>query len=268
MFYKVGPDRQTLVCRCAKGTTLDLNGIRRVMDPYILTVVGGLGLCLAVVRVPSMHHCFVEAAILALFGINASQLAQYATESSQAKHAMQYVWEQVCTSLNCIIVLAPLKGAQHIMPSQGDVQVSECGTTLKSFPEVMFSDNAKQDQQIPERVTFPILKEMLRRGSSETDKFRLQQVLYIDGEYRKGEVRQASDVTVPLALYDNQLYPRGMYPGAVHVDKELSELLTGAITTQTKSLLINLFSPPLAQDIYHLKERVMTVLKRYAGHLT
>lgn len=75
-----------------------MNGKRRVVVIYTLTIMGAGGLCLAVVRVPSMHHCFVEAAILGLYGINASQLEQYTKEAEHVKRAMQYVFDQVCFS--------------------------------------------------------------------------------------------------------------------------------------------------------------------------
>lgn len=144
------------------------------------------------------------------------------------------------------------------------LQVYISGSALKGLPEVMFSDNAKADQAIPRRVIIQIL----RKTHHEEGNFRLPQPVHHNGKYEIGDLRPVRDITVPLARSDGKLAPRGHHSDETQVDVPLSGLLFNeGRNASIEDLLIKMFSPRLAQDIFHQKERIMSKLQRYVASM-
>lgn len=70
-------------------------GRRCTLKALNLTICGTGGVVLAIITVPNAENCYVVAALLGLYDIDATTLPEFADQPSQVRAAMQFVYAQV-----------------------------------------------------------------------------------------------------------------------------------------------------------------------------
>lgn len=133
------------------------------------------------------------------------------------------------------------------------------------LPEVLFSDNAVRDQAIPRTILLPILRKVLSAGGE----YRLAQPVFLNGEYRAFELVSVLDVRVPLRTLGGRLHPLDSTSASCAVEKvSLQKVLSSELSQAMVDLLLKLFAPSLAQDIWHCQERLLDKLKKCEMYLS